>query len=634
MNKISSKLSRILFYSLVILLIANLAIFAFIGVPALRKAGVLESQGANAQAPSLAPSQTPLPSESPLPSEIPAAKPAFEMPSAGTLQEDGIVILSMRDGNFFHLFAYHPLLLPLTRLTNSTWDDITPAVSPDGSLLAYSSRRNGYWDVYVLNLDDNSLARITDSPEYDASPTWSPDGQWLAYESIINGSLDLYVRSFSDLTQAPVQLTDSPGADSSPNWSPAGRQIAFVSDRSGDMDVWVARLDQTDERFSNISHDSEAQDSHPAWSSDGRYLAWASQKDGVSALMVWDSQNPSAPPLHAGNGDLPVWRPDGRILLTTAHLPNQSGVEGYVPENATLLYPLSLLPGQVDGMDWKSGRLPELIAALSLPPDAASPSAALWQPKLSSDPMPPGGRYGIVPLDDVTAPYPYLHDAVDESFNSLRWQVGVETGWDLLSSLENAYFPLTEPPSPGAGLNWLLTGRSIAINPMPMYAGWMLVNKEEYDGQVYWRVYLKARYQDGSQGRPLSMPPWDINARYAGDPVAYEHGGKFGEIPTGYWVDFTEVSFRYGWERLPALNNWRTYYLGTRFNQFVLSDGMDWNSAMAQILPPEALVTATFVPTYTLTVAPTLAYKSLYTPTPPPPPTFTPTIRPTWTPQP
>ncbi len=634
MNNLPPKLSRILLYSLVVLLIANLAIFAFIGVPALRKAGLLESQGAQAQAPSPTPIESLLSGEPPDPTEPRAAKPTFEMPSAGTLQQDGIVILSMRDGNFYHLFAYHPLLLPLTRLTNSTWDDITPAVSPDGSLLAYSSRRNGYWDVYVRNLSDNSLTRVTDSPEYDASPTWSPDGQWLAYESYTGGSLNLFVRSFADLTQPPVQLTDSSGADTAPNWSPAGREIAFVSDRSGDMDIWVARLDQTDGRFTNISHDSQAQDSFPAWSPDGRYLAWASEKDGVSNLMVWDSQDPSGPPKRAGNGDMPVWRPDGRVLLTTAHLANQSGLEGYVPENSALLYPLSVLPGEIDGMDWKSARLPELVTALALPPDAASPSAPLWEPKLSTDALPPGGRYSIVPLDDVTAPYPYLHDAVDESFKSLRWQVGVETGWDTLSSLENAYFPLTEPPLPAMGLNWLLTGRGIAINPVPMYAGWMLVDKEEYDGQVYWRLYLKARYQDGSQGRPLSKPPWDINARYAGDPVAYERGGKFGDIPTGYWIDFTEIAFRYGWERLPALNNWRTYYPGACFNQFVLTEGMDWNTAMAEILPPEALVTATFVPTYTLTVTPTPAYKSLYTPTPPAPPTATPTIRPTWTPQP
>ncbi len=630
MNNLPPKLSRILFYSLVILLIANLAIFAFAGIPALRKAGMLEVVGALAQAPSPTPSVTPL---SPEPTgEALTPAPTLEMPKAGTLQEDGVVILSMRDGNFNHLFAYHPLHLALTRLTSDSWDDVTPSVSPDGVKLAYASRRNGYWDLYVRDLSGSNLTRVTDTPAYDSSPTWSPDGQWLAYESYTDDNLDLYVRSFADLSQEPVRLTDAPGADSSPSWSPAGREIAFVSDRSGDLDIWIAKLDQTEGRFSNVSHNSQAQDRRPAWSPDGRYLAWSAEQDGISSLLVWDSQNPSAPALRVGSGDLPVWRPDGLVLLTSAHLANKSALEGYVAANGTPLYPLSPLPGQVNGMDWKNGRLPELIAGMSLPANASAPAAALWQPALSTDPLPPGGRFGIVALSDVTAPYPYLHDAVDESFSNLRWQVGLETGWDLLSSLENAYVPLTEPPSPGSGLNWLLTGRGIAVNPMPVYAGWMLMSKEEYDGQVFWRVYLKARYQDGSQGQPLSEPPWDINARYAGDPVAYEKGGKFGAIPKGYWVDFTEIALRYGWERLPALTNWRTYYPGARFNQFVLSEGMDWNTAMAEVLPPEALVTATFVPTYTLSVTPAPAIKSPFTPTPPAPPTLTPTIRPTWTP--
>jgi len=41
-----------------------------------------------------------------------------------------------------------------------------------------------------------------------------------------------------------------------------------------------------------------------------------------------------------------------------------------------------------------------------------------------------------------------LHDAVDEAFNALRQQVASETGWDALSSLENAYIPLTSRPNP------------------------------------------------------------------------------------------------------------------------------------------------------------------------------------------
>jgi TolB protein len=261
------------------------------------------------------------------------------------------------------------------------------------------------------------------------------------------------------------------------------------------------------------------------------------------------------------------------------------------------------------------------------------PAGPLWLSSRSLDPSPPQGRQGVVPLDDVTAPYPYLHDAVDESFRALRERIGLETGWDLLSSLESAYLPLTEPPDPGTSENWLLTGRSFAVNPMPLYAGWMTLLKEEYNGQTYWRVFLKTRYQDGSQGMPITRPTWDLNARYTGGSRAYEDGGRLGMIPDGYWIDFTELALRYGWQRLPALNNWRTFYPAARFNQFILTDGLDWHSAMVEIYPPEAMLTATSVPTPTATITNTPFYRTrpTLTATPTQTPTQTATIQPTWT---
>ena len=48
----------------------------------------------------------------------------------------------------------------------------------------------------------------------------------------------------------------------------------------------------------------------------------------------------------------------------------------------------------------------------------------------------------------------------------------------------------------------------------------------------------------------------------------------------GYWVDVTSLAIQYGWERVPALPNWRTFYRGARFTEFALTDGLDWYSAM------------------------------------------------------
>ncbi|HEX7973529.1 MAG TPA: hypothetical protein VF498_03900, partial [Anaerolineales bacterium] len=103
---------------------------------------------------------------------------------------------------------------------------------------------------------------------------------------------------------------------------------------------------------------------------------------------------------------------------------------------------------------------------------------------------------------------------------------------------------------------------------------------------------------------PRTARPWDLDARYSGDPRYYEQGGQLAPVPAGYWIDFTELAGRYGWERLPALVSWISYYPAARFNQFVLSGGLDWWSAMRQLYPPEALKTGTSVPTPTITPSP------------------------------
>ncbi len=240
--------------------------------------------------------------------------------------------------------------------------------------------------------------------------------------------------------------------------------------------------------------------------------------------------------------------------------------------------------------------------------------------------MPCPGALHWCPLTGVQAPYPQLNEFAYNSFQALRAQVAMETGWDALASLENAYVPLTTPLDPGLGEDWLYTGRAFTLNPAQIQASWMAIIREDFGQQTYWRIYLRTTAQDGSQGAPLTQVPWDFSAR-TGDPVAYENGGRLADsIPSGYWVDLTSLAIQYGWERLPALTEWRTYYAGARFNELAFTQGLDWHTAMLQLYPPEFLVTPTMVipPTRTPTRTP-MWYRS-------PTPTSTPTSRPTNTP--
>ncbi len=546
--------------------------------------------------------------------------------STVTNRVDPLVVLSLFDGWNAHLFTYSTSIAAFTQLTADPWDDITPAISPDGKKLAFASRRNGYWDLYLLNLETGETTRLTDTPEYEAAPSWSPDGRWLVHEMYIDGNLELVVRSVTDLEQAAIRLTESPAADHSPDWSPQGRQIAFVSNRGGESEIWIADLDKTDEdRYLNVSNNTRGAENLPAWSPDGMWLAWsvASYETGLSSIVLLDNRQPQFPPRYLGDGNWPVWLDSSR-LLTRFSIPNQSFFNLYAVPSGEVIQTLVPLPGTLRGLAAAGASL----GFDSLQGLEVSPVPPLVVPVTATpDPELPVGRSVLVEIPDTQALHSHLHDDVDEAFGALRERVALEAGWDALASLENAFVPLTTPLDPGLGEDWLYTGRAFVINSLLVQAGWVAAVPDEYGQQTYWRVYLRCRAQDGSMGEPLHQIPWDFMARYSGNPAAYDQGGaRMSEIPAGYWVDLTALAQAYGWERLPALPNWRVYFNGARLGEFVITSGLDWYSAMRQIYPPEALVTPTVVvlPTPTPTVTP-WGYKT-------PTPTLTPTPRPTLTP--
>ncbi len=552
------------------------------------------------------------------PTEAPTQTPYVitatpETPTPTTPPTLNLLVLSLADGGHFHLFAYSPQSLSFTRLTTGEWDDVTPALSPDGQRVAFASHRNGYWDLYILDLQTGETSRLTDTPEYDGAPSWSSsDGAYVAYESYVDGNLEIFIRSSADPSQAPIRLTDDPASDTSPAWSPQGRQIAFVSDRGGEAQVWIADLDNGGEAAS-LSNEGMSNVAHLAWSPEGSKLAWAAADpdSGLTGIYVWDARAPSDPARWAGSGDWPIWQ-DADHLFTRLASPNQTFISGYGMDGVISLPPV-LLPGPLKGLAVVNTALPwpgpfEAIAQTA--PDVWYTKMPAAQSGSSQE------RASLVSLDGVQAANPQLHQAAAEAFQALRNRVAGDTGWDALANLENAYVPLTTPLDPGLSADWLYTGRAFTLSPALIEADWMAVVREDFGQQTYWCIYLRTTAQDGSQGAPLTQIPWDFSAR-TGDSAAYENGGRLMDTaPSGYWIDLTDLAAQYGWERLPALTNWRNYYAGGRFNELVFTQGLDWRMAMLQLYPAEALLTPTAIvpPTRTPTRTP-LWYRSP-TPTP------------------
>jgi len=573
------------------------------------------AKAASTEAPTLSP--TPQASDTPRPTSTSTALPADAIP---------VFILSLNDNGYAHLFGFSPEKVLPTRITNGKWDDVTPRLSPDGRKVVFASNRNAYWDLYLLDLTNGQITRLTDTPAYDGDPSWSPDGQWVIYDSYVDDNVEIQILSTVNVGQA-IRVTTNPAIDKEPTWSATGRKIAFTSNRTGNAQIWVVDLDKPDATV-DVSHSTSSNDSHPVWSPDGTKLAWASTRENEpDSIYVWDSARPENPAQRIGSGDWPVWQDRNGQIGTRLRQANQDYLIAY-NSDGTLAFPATPI-ATIQGLDWRTIRVGSW--AYTFQKTSFLTPTPLWKPQIQGYTDVPNKRLALVQLKNVQAPYPYLNDKVDEGFDALRQRVIRETGWDALASLAQADVLITGGLDPGEGTDWLYTGRAFAINPVTLNAGWMLVVREDIDSQTYWRVYLRAFAQDGSQGEPMRRVPWDLIARYNLDPQAYDKGGLFMKsVPPGYWVDFTNLAQEYGWERLPAQSNWRTYFAGTQFNEFVMTDGLDWRGAMLELYPPDIFVTPTVVipPTLTPTNTPWgFRYKTptpSLTPSPTPNPTYTP----------
>jgi len=521
----------------------------------------------------------------------------------------GLLLFSAPKGGISLLYGFYPNQITPVQLTDERWNAMDPALSPDGKKLAFVSQRSGQWDLFVRDLVSGSQQQMTDTADFERHPAWSPDGQWLAFDSYDGVNMDIWLFPVGDESD-PMRITSHPGMDCSPSWAPGGRQIVFSSDRFGSQDILMMDLDAPLDQFKPLTQTQSKDEMDPVFSPDGTLLAFSQRDDGEDVVFLLDLESVVDAPRRVGNGRFPAWSPDGSALAVVQPGPYHSSIFAFSikPGGGPLLG--LRVSNVIHSLSWHSGPAAELMADAGARPLS---SISLYEPALTENVF-QDGRLSLVPLEGVSAPEPALSDAVDEAFRALRKHTQAVLGWDFLANLEYAFVGLNDPLPPGYVYNdWLYTGRAFAVSEAIVAAGWIEVVREDFAGQTYWRLYVRSRFQDGSQGAPLRDKPWEFSPRFDGDAVAYDQGGVYKEeIPEGYYVDFTALAQEYGFLRQPALSNWRTYYAGARFAEFALMDGLSWTEAMLELYPPAALVTPTAYCTPTIT------------PTRTPVPTFTP----------
>jgi Tol biopolymer transport system component len=232
-----------------------------------------------------------------------------------------------------------------------------PAVSPDGTRIAFLSDRDGPTDVYVIGADGTGEIRLTRTPEAEGQPAWSADGKQISFTVFANKASRIYAISPAGGDLTPIgsvpgralrlspdgkrilywtgtwtamklfvseldgsgarQLTDGTGVVWGARWSPDGKRIAFGDkDASHVLQIQVMNADGSGRRQVTRFAPADGSAQMPAWSPDGRKLAVQSGAKGIPA-HIWtvDASTGSAQKLGAHSepyvDETPVWFPDG-----------------------------------------------------------------------------------------------------------------------------------------------------------------------------------------------------------------------------------------------------------------------------------------------------------------------------------
>jgi Tol biopolymer transport system component len=201
-----------------------------------------------------------------------------------------------------------------TRLTNNTDYDAFPAWSPDGTKIAFTTDRDGDYEVYTMNADGTDQTNITNNTAVDWAPAWSPDGTKIAFATNRDGDHEIYAMN-ADGTGQTRLTTNTASDEEDPAWSPNGTKIAFVTNRANRNEIFTMNPDGSSQ--TNITNDS-GDDDWPAWSPDGTKIAFGTYRFPNSRWEIYrmNADGTDQTPLTNGSLDFrPDWSPDGTKIV-------------------------------------------------------------------------------------------------------------------------------------------------------------------------------------------------------------------------------------------------------------------------------------------------------------------------------
>lgn len=341
--------------------------------------------------------------------------------------------------------AREPRSLNLTRLTADEGLSFQPAISPDGTLVAFASDRanRGNLDIWTTHKSGGQLLRLTDDPADDSDPHFCPDGR-----------------------------------------------IVFRSDRAGGGVYVVPALGGTS---TLLARDGR----NPQCSPDGKLVAyWAGPAESSDSGGVYVVPSGGGSPTHVAaelkRARTPLWSPDGTKLLIVGSsalqpleidwwlAPSNGGAPARLGIRKYLDHALEFSSPFLQPATWAAVTGEAIFAAKYGQTEYATPQTSLWAVSITPDSEMPLGS--VRQLTSATN----AHTGASVAANGVMTFADLELNPDLwVANIDHAQGRVAEE------LRRLTTDRFWESRPMIRHdSGPMLFRTDRGGGWDFWRMDL------------------------------------------------------------------------------------------------------------------------------------------------